>query len=127
MVENTVGKGGIARYEQFLLSSSVFKRFVWQTRKNQGLFGKGISSLEVTWRFKGCSFIKIWTDRWIDRLLNNILQCFDAVMHGYNVSFHLHWVLTPFQHHINHVVPCLRHSHMHSSVGRLAANNDFLD
>ena len=35
-VENTVGKGEIARYEQFLL---VFKRAVLQTRKNQGLFG----------------------------------------------------------------------------------------
>ena len=36
MVENTVGKGEIARY-------SVFKRFVWQTRKNQGLFGKWLN------------------------------------------------------------------------------------
>ena len=41
-VENTVGKGEIAHYEQFLLSHSVFKRLVLQTRKNQGLFGKGL-------------------------------------------------------------------------------------
>ena len=41
-VENTVEKEEIARYEQFLFSHSVFKRFVLQTRKNQGLFGKGI-------------------------------------------------------------------------------------
>ena len=41
-VENTLGKGEIARKEQFLLSSSVIKRLVLQTRKNQGLFGKGL-------------------------------------------------------------------------------------
>ena len=38
-VENTVGKGEIARY-------SVFKRLVLQTRKNQGLFGKGLPTLK---------------------------------------------------------------------------------
>ena len=42
-VENTVGKEEIACYEQFLLSNSVFKRLELQTRKNQGLFGKGLS------------------------------------------------------------------------------------
>ena len=42
-VENTVGKGEIARYEQFLFSHSVFKRSVLQTRKNRGLFGKGLT------------------------------------------------------------------------------------
>ena len=43
-VENTVGKGETARYEQFFsFSHSVFKRFVLQTCKNQGLFGKGLS------------------------------------------------------------------------------------
>ena len=41
-VENTVGKGEIARYEQFLLSPRSFKRRVLRTRKNQGLFGKGL-------------------------------------------------------------------------------------
>ena len=39
-VENTVGKGEIAR--NFSLSHSVFKRFEVQTRKNQGLFWKGL-------------------------------------------------------------------------------------
>ena len=39
-VENTVGKGEIARYDH-----SVFKRLVLQTRKSQGLFGKGLKSL----------------------------------------------------------------------------------
>ena len=40
-VENTVGKGEIARDEQFLLFFHVvFKRLVLQTHKNQGLLGK---------------------------------------------------------------------------------------
>ena len=40
-VKNTVGKGEIAHYEQFLIFfHSVFKRLVLQTRKHQGLFGK---------------------------------------------------------------------------------------
>ena len=43
MVENTVGKGEIAHHEQFLLSNSVFKRLEVQTRKYQGLFGKGLN------------------------------------------------------------------------------------
>ena len=42
-VENIVGKGEIARYEQFLLFPLCFpKRLLLQTRKNQGLFGKGL-------------------------------------------------------------------------------------
>ena len=45
-VENTVGKGEIARYEQF--SNSVFERLVLQTRKNQGLFGKGLTLYQTT-------------------------------------------------------------------------------
>ena len=45
-VENTVEKGEIARYEQFLLFPEFFlKRFVPQTRKNQGLLGKGLNDL----------------------------------------------------------------------------------
>ena len=43
-VENTVGKGEIARHEQFLLFPTVFsKDFLRQTCKNQGLFGKGLN------------------------------------------------------------------------------------
>ena len=42
-VENTVGKGEIARYEQILLSHNLFKRLVLLTRKNQGLFQKGLT------------------------------------------------------------------------------------
>ena len=43
--ENTVEKGEIARYEQFLpFSRNVFVRLVLQTRKNKGLFGKGLNN-----------------------------------------------------------------------------------
>ena len=45
-VENTVGKGEIARYGYFSFSHNVFKRFVLQTRKNQGLFGKGLKYID---------------------------------------------------------------------------------
>ena len=40
-IENTVGKGEIARNEQFLLSHIVFNKLLLKTGKNQGLFGKG--------------------------------------------------------------------------------------
>ena len=41
-VENTVGKGGIARYEQFLLFPLCFQGTCnVDTQKNQVLFGKG--------------------------------------------------------------------------------------
>ena len=40
-VEDTEGKGEIARYS---FSHSVFKRLVLQTRKDQGLFGEGLNS-----------------------------------------------------------------------------------
>ena len=35
-----MGKEDIARYELFLLFPKFFKRFLTQTRKNKGLFGK---------------------------------------------------------------------------------------
>ena len=41
-VENTAGKGEIARYEQFLLFPQCFKKLVLQASKNQSLFGKGL-------------------------------------------------------------------------------------
>ena len=42
LVENTEGKGEIARYEQFLLFPQCFQK-TW-TVENQGLFGKGLRS-----------------------------------------------------------------------------------
>ena len=41
-IENTVAKGEIARYEQFLLFPQCFQRHVLQPNINQGLFGKGL-------------------------------------------------------------------------------------
>ena len=46
-IENTAGKGEIARYEQFLLFPQCFQKYLKQTRKNQGLFGKGLSGLKT--------------------------------------------------------------------------------
>ena len=40
--ENTVGKGEIAHYKQFLLFHSVFKRLILLRRKDKGLFGKDV-------------------------------------------------------------------------------------
>ena len=40
-VENTVGKGEIARYQQFLFSHSVFKMLVSQGRQKVSLCGMG--------------------------------------------------------------------------------------
>ena len=44
-VENTVGKGEIARYEQFLLFPQCFQNTCTEDIKNQGLFGKGLNVL----------------------------------------------------------------------------------
>ena len=41
-VENIVGKEKLFVTSNFSFSCSVFKRLVLQTRKNQGLFGKGL-------------------------------------------------------------------------------------
>ena len=43
-VENTVGKIEIACLEEFLLFPQCFQKTLLQTRKNQGLFGKGLNS-----------------------------------------------------------------------------------
>ena len=47
-VENTVEKGEIARYEQFLLSHSVFKRLVSQGHQKVSLGGNGFK-VEIVW------------------------------------------------------------------------------
>ena len=48
-IENTVGKGEIASYKQFLLFPKCFQKILRQTRKSQGLFGKtAILSLSQT-------------------------------------------------------------------------------
>ena len=44
-VENTVGKGEIARYEQFLLFPQCLHKTCTADTKNQGLFGNGLNLL----------------------------------------------------------------------------------
>ena len=46
-IENTVGKGEIARNEQFLLFPQCFQKTLLQKCKNQGLFGKGLKERET--------------------------------------------------------------------------------
>ena len=60
-IENTVGKGEIARYEQFLLFPLCFQKKVQQTRKNQGLFGKGLNLSQTISGFNEncCCFIEV--------------------------------------------------------------------
>ena len=47
-VENTVGKGEIARYEHFSFSHSVFKRLVSQGRQKVSLCGNGLKNSHTT-------------------------------------------------------------------------------
>ena len=44
-VENTVGKGEIAHYKQFLLFPQCFKRLVSQGRQKVSLCGNGLKQL----------------------------------------------------------------------------------
>ena len=45
--ENTVGKGEIARYKQFLLFPLCFQKTFTADTKNQGLFGKGLKKFKL--------------------------------------------------------------------------------
>ena len=44
LVEHSIGKREMLIMNNFSFSNSVFKRLVLQTRKNQGLFGKGLTN-----------------------------------------------------------------------------------
>ena len=67
-VENTVGKGEIDPYELFLLFPQCFqKRFVLQTCKNQGLFGKGLKHSDKCRRFLPITGV---LDRKSDRVID---------------------------------------------------------
>ena len=74
-IEKTVGKGEIAHYKQFLLfPHSVFKRLILQTRKNQGLFGKGLT-LSQTTNFRLFWFERLCRQRFqIWRIRQKVLQ-----------------------------------------------------
>ena len=53
LVENTAGKGEIARYEQFLLFPQCFPKTYCRHVKNQGLFWKGLTTHSEFWRHGG--------------------------------------------------------------------------
>ena len=57
-VENTVGQGEIARYEQFSFSHSVFKRLVTQGRQKVSLCGNGLRQLLIV---SGVHVLKLFT------------------------------------------------------------------
>ena len=46
-VENTVGKGEIAHYEQFLLLPQCFQRLISQGRQKVSFCGNGLNHMEV--------------------------------------------------------------------------------
>ena len=47
-VENTVGKGEIARYEQFLLFPHCFQKACFQGRQKVSLSGNGLNHFQTT-------------------------------------------------------------------------------
>ena len=68
-VENTMGKGEIAHYEQFLLLPQFFqKTCIADTYKPQGLFGKGLRKLPTVHSF-GISTFKFFNEQHNFRLL----------------------------------------------------------
>ena len=74
-IENIVGKGEIARYEQFLLSPSVFKRLVSQGRQKVSLCGNGL---------------KVTLD--IKNLFHRVENCFYGYIESNNKIFRLSWL-----------------------------------
>ena len=49
----TLGKGEIARYEQFLFFPQCFQKTCTASHKNQGLFGKGIKKISCHFFYPG--------------------------------------------------------------------------
>ena len=54
MERKNVGKREIAQTSNVSFSPSVFKRLVLHTDKNQGLFGKGLNSLNMIYAIYLC-------------------------------------------------------------------------
>ena len=77
-VENTVGKGEIARYDQFLFfPHSVFKRVTLQTRKNKGLFRDSLSPIrQIMLNFYFLCFSAKWMN-FSHKYSNQVCQVFD--------------------------------------------------
>ena len=73
-VENTVGKGEIARYEQFLLFLLCFQKLVLQTRKNQGLFGKGLNQSVYSTVYQIPDLVYEWYNSCNSRYIGTIFR-----------------------------------------------------
>ena len=56
-VENIVGKGEIARYEQFLLFPQCFKSCMFLMRQNEYLWSKGLTHIDS---FRECLLKILW-------------------------------------------------------------------
>ena len=52
------GKEKLLIMSNFAFSHSVFNRLVWQTHKNQGLFGKGLKAAAMLFSFPMKNFSK---------------------------------------------------------------------
>ena len=52
LLENTEGKGELFIMSNFSFSLTVFKILLLQTRENQGLFWKGLTSYHRVWHFR---------------------------------------------------------------------------
>ena len=70
--ENTVGKGEIARNEQFLLSSQCFQPF-WRTHRNFHQFR--YCRLQTFWVWKSLKFV-VWETVKMNRNVKDKLNCF---------------------------------------------------
>ena len=99
-VGNTVRKGKIALYKQFLLlPQCFFERLVLQTHKNQGLFGKGLGLLSAaiqSYHSNTLKFLVFSGSQW-DMYLDRAMQCF-ALCHSHEQEGHdgpvsLHWLI----------------------------------
>ena len=61
-VENTVGKGEIARYEQFSFSHRVFKILVMETHKKPGFVWERVNNLPMQSSMMGPRTPTLWAD-----------------------------------------------------------------
>ena len=91
-VESSVGKGEIARYEQFLLFLLCFQKTCTKTRKNQGLFGKGLIILSCKERQQPILYLsksKTFTDNKLNSI--QIMKFFEKGLKklgkGENVAY----------------------------------------
>ena len=102
LVENTVGKGEIARYEQFFPFSTVFSK---------GLFAKGVKSV-IVWEWVNSL---PYDNFWLNHIcLFGVLCCINGISVIYCDSSQIHVSWTIFNQYLNSPYP---------ETGRLASRN----